>query len=546
MGLGILVSTYRGIFDKKFVEPTKVAIIKNRFSASLRSLIHALPVAIAIMEITMNWKGYYVGMTFDKQTYLQFAAKAHEIVIQASLATTLLAYLRHGVTQGVGIPFGALLGGIQFFQLSYLWSLEFWSSIMSVEFRKVSKLSFMLMAIVCTFIASTAGPSSATLLIPQLNLWSVPPFRLSLNGTFDTFWPNSTDGLAIPNDCATLTSESSPTNLLCPLSNMIPNLKSASPVFDVQDTGQDVDEMLVIYTDANFGTSNYEKTIFLSACSVLSQNQACATSPQEAFYPSMTNAPPIGAKGFDDAYDFDFLASYLTIQDDYFQPYTVSSCVRSVVNETMGRTPLRFALLGETQSDLERVILPVPDFTVERALHMSGNRSQYRTAWVDLPQTTFKTRVPGVIIVHPQELTDSANITTCTLDAGWGSSRLMGYNKEDTDLFSSITDTTASHHADTMMAEDSAGFVQQGWPAFGVFSGAEYPERRLQSTQSWISFLNPTLQLTPSQNSTVIDLFLAQAGAGQQPSENYVAFVMSFLLTNGLSRIGAATDFNGN
>jgi hypothetical protein len=129
--LGIVVTSWQGLFNKNFTEPPKVAVFKNRSSACLRSVIHVIPLAVALFEININLRGTYVGSNFNQQIYLQFTAKAHEVVMQASLATVLLSYLRYHVTLGDGIPFGALLGGVQFLDISYLWSAELWSAIRS-------------------------------------------------------------------------------------------------------------------------------------------------------------------------------------------------------------------------------------------------------------------------------------------------------------------------------------------------------------------------------------------------------------------------------
>ena len=111
IGLGIVVTFFRGIFTKDFLEPEKVAIRRSRITALLRTLIHVVPVGLAIFEIVLNLKGHFVGKTFDKQSHLQFVAKAHEISMQASLATIILSYIRHQISTSKGMPFGAFLSG---------------------------------------------------------------------------------------------------------------------------------------------------------------------------------------------------------------------------------------------------------------------------------------------------------------------------------------------------------------------------------------------------------------------------------------------------
>lgn len=146
IGLNILVSSSKFIrhpWGKGFEERTKIAIRKSQPVALLRALVHVVPVGVALWEVTLNWNTYYVGSFLLKQVrytllkclpcsillfnqiYYQAAAKAHEIMIQASLAAVVFSYIRHQLVLGNGIPFGALFLGLQMNQISYLWSIEF-------------------------------------------------------------------------------------------------------------------------------------------------------------------------------------------------------------------------------------------------------------------------------------------------------------------------------------------------------------------------------------------------------------------------------------
>lgn len=112
IGLGILVTAFQGFFTSSFLEPEKVAIRQSRVTALLRALIHVVPLGLAIFEIILNWKGRYVGKDFTKQNILQFVAKGHEILMQASIATIILSYIRYQISVGKGMPFGAMLGAL--------------------------------------------------------------------------------------------------------------------------------------------------------------------------------------------------------------------------------------------------------------------------------------------------------------------------------------------------------------------------------------------------------------------------------------------------
>ena len=204
MGLSIVVSTLSGIFNKHSEEPSKVAIRRSRITAILRALIHALPLGLALLEIIINWRGHYVGAQCERQAYDQIIAKIYEILIQTSLALIVLSYVRHQTIHGSGIPFGLFLGGLQFLQVSYLWSPELWSSVTVKVFHLRRNFAVFLLLVVCGILAATVGPSSATLLIPRLILWPLESPHFAIRGTIQDVWPDHVDGRNIPGACTVL------------------------------------------------------------------------------------------------------------------------------------------------------------------------------------------------------------------------------------------------------------------------------------------------------------------------------------------------------
>ena len=542
MGLGIVVVTLQGLFSEYFVEPSKAAIIKNRFSALSRSLIHIIPVGIALMEVIINCNGRFVGADFNNQTYLQFAAKAHEMTVQASLATVILAYLRHTVIRSPGVPFGAFLGSIQFVQISYLWSTEFWSSLLSKQFRKWNKLNFFALAVLCTLIAATAGPSSASLLIPRQNFWTLESFRLSINATSSDIWPDSLDGGSIPGNCSIITTSSSFQDPGCPLNDLVNTVRdSAQNLFpDALTNESDHNIQFLSFGNTEY---NYEKEIITSFCQTSSRDQYCATSPQEIFVPVLTNPPPLGTDVILDTEPKDFIDLFVTMRGNLFQPYSIASCLGNTIDETSLQTALRFPRLSETETELrqERETLPVVNSTAALAFEIPGNTSQYRTAWIDLPQDLFQTKMPGLLLIHPKGTNGSINITTCTLNAGWGSSQLMQHIQDEFEVFSTITGLAPSWPT-AQTPEDMSGTTHQSTPNFANFSGQAYPQHRISISHNWMNFLNPRV-LLPGQNTTLVDSFLSRLS--DQPSEAYVARFISILLANGLSRNGWGIGRNG-
>jgi hypothetical protein len=120
-GLNLLTS---GWFRKSPAEPAKVAIRQDRRVATLRAAIHILPVAAAITLVALNLRGLLYGPANDWVSVLQFVAKAHEMLMQASIAFVNFAYLRNSLLSDNNLPFGAIFAALQVNNLSYLWSPE--------------------------------------------------------------------------------------------------------------------------------------------------------------------------------------------------------------------------------------------------------------------------------------------------------------------------------------------------------------------------------------------------------------------------------------
>lgn len=171
-------------------ERTKVAIWKNRKIALLRSLVHIIPVGVALYEIILNWNTYYVGSTVYNLAFYQFLAKVHELTIQASVAAVTFSFVRSKMALGEGVPFGALFSGLQVVQISYLWSMEFWGSIRSEHLSVRRKLELLSIVSLSVLLATTCGPSSAVLLVPRLELWAAGSTHIWINATSQQLWPN--------------------------------------------------------------------------------------------------------------------------------------------------------------------------------------------------------------------------------------------------------------------------------------------------------------------------------------------------------------------
>jgi hypothetical protein len=153
---------------KTTFERRKVAVYQSRRMAGLNSLLHIIPLAVAGNLLGLHWSKYWVGTVSDGAASLQFAAKVHELLMQASLVDILLYIIRSQALNGY-LPLGALAGAAQAPQVSYLWSLDFFSALIapSRAFRSRHKSIFILSTSALLFMTAVVGPSSANLMISQ-------------------------------------------------------------------------------------------------------------------------------------------------------------------------------------------------------------------------------------------------------------------------------------------------------------------------------------------------------------------------------------------
>ena len=185
----------------KWRNPTelrKTCIHKSYPLAALRCLVHLVPLGGAVTLLVLNWTRYFVGPGFSATTALQFAAKFHELLMQASIVEVILCIIQNAVVDGY-VPLGVLSASLQAYQISYLWSLDFVSAISSKLFYRWRKIGFVLMIPPLVVLTALVGPSSAVLMIPRPGMGKVLGFDLQcLGGSLEYVFPsdvNVTHGL---------------------------------------------------------------------------------------------------------------------------------------------------------------------------------------------------------------------------------------------------------------------------------------------------------------------------------------------------------------
>lgn len=154
-------------------------MFRSKRLAIVRCAVHILPMVAALTLLVLNGMDYYIGSELtgrsgeddQKLNALVFAAKILELLMLASVGDLLVHYIRKQMVVGGGLPFGAIFSGIQFKDISYLWSPELWGTISAKWEDKKRKWRILSLILVCFVLGVTLGPSTSVLIRPRLEEW---------------------------------------------------------------------------------------------------------------------------------------------------------------------------------------------------------------------------------------------------------------------------------------------------------------------------------------------------------------------------------------
>ena len=393
------------------------------------------------------------------------------------------------------------------------------------------------MVIICGLLAATAGPSSAVLLIPRQTRWRSGPTYFYVNGTFQDVWSDRVDAKKILKNCGVINS-STTVDPVCPAADWH-SLASAVFTLTAQQSVGFESSYDLTYQLGLPNPDSSSKTTTITRCLNSAKYQYCGSCPQVAVLKVAMGDALIYTASIMKA-KITFIDLYADLDRDLFQSYTLSTCVFDIFQETEDHKQLQFARITETgrQDTQNRTIVTVPSLL--SALTAPGNVSEYRLQWVNLPQGSFSNAAIGAVLLHPRVPESRLqNITTCTLDAGWGTSSLnTDFNAAYTFLF---TFTGVPSYFRTV--EGTSGVQRFSVPDFANISGYADPQRRIKIQEDWAQLLNPICLKPDGSNTTMIHHYLS---ASTYPlEEDGTSKVMSAILTSGLSLVGNGLSYQG-
>lgn len=170
-------------------ETRKTALHSGHRVAALHTLLHLPPFMTCIVLVILNCKTLYIGVVPTAGlTALQFASKLLEILIQASITSITLAYVRQRLLGESAFPLGGLIAPFRVTDLSSLWSLELWGMFTSPGLQLWRKTAASFLIVTVVILAAVVGPSSAVLMIPRPLMYHASS-ELHLADPMDTIYP---------------------------------------------------------------------------------------------------------------------------------------------------------------------------------------------------------------------------------------------------------------------------------------------------------------------------------------------------------------------
>ena len=106
-----MFASVRDLAGKTIDEPIKIAIHLNRFITLFKATVHVIPVGVALIEIYLNWHEAFLRINVKGLKYLQFAVKAHELIILVSLNAMMFSYVRYELISEKDLSFDAFMSG---------------------------------------------------------------------------------------------------------------------------------------------------------------------------------------------------------------------------------------------------------------------------------------------------------------------------------------------------------------------------------------------------------------------------------------------------
>ena len=256
-----------------------------------------------------------------------------------------------------------------------------------------------------------------------------------------------------------------------------------------------------------------------------------------------------------------------SIENGYYQPYTLASCEFDVIQGPNDQRPVGFppspgtwtpnpkyndSILYGINSDgfnISRDAVVFAGLTRSDILMTPGPPDETRLRWVELPQDGFNGSTIGAVVLlsrFPDEI--SQELVMCTVSAGWGTSGLNVSTRlgvPNTVLSEpTLKDDNSYSSPVPEDPERKAAFFQglQAADSYGFYGYPFFPQRKVTVSEEWAEYLNPSII---GLNTTVFN-HLMTLGSTVLNDAQIASIILTSLLANGLSNIGSDSHLQGD
>ncbi|PWY93398.1 hypothetical protein BO94DRAFT_532333 [Aspergillus sclerotioniger CBS 115572] len=532
LGITSFYNTCCKIRGIEVTERPKVFMYRSKTLASIRCVLHVVPVGAAFGLLILNSAGYYIGgelsgasgQDTEKLAALTFAAKLHELLMLASLGSILITYIRRELAFGEGLPFGAIFTSLQFQDISFLWSLSMWGSIQHDWQRRSTKWFILSLMVICTLLGLTAGPSTSNLMKPRLGDWPAGGTQFWIDCTEDVLFPRTMENSSSLSHCALDNSD-----LACPAGNwQILNQDYYSFFPRLVDAGS-VPQNITVSGPASIRTFGMRsRNIFDSHEMMWGNAYTIATTPLSVVADSVAELGRLWsyAAANIDVGRFKFRNDALFMVNS-LQPVVLTFCGQTFYdfsdNITLSFPALGTASLsgGPGTADTSQASINLYDGYSNEAIQDSvvsllQESSAPSVLWVDDPD-----------LLQPLDATLAAILTL----PGTDSSRPQYFTCSVDSRFTNVTLISTRNAIKIVAGQpvdmDKNGTFHADWP-------------RVALTADWARYLTPVI---PGTNETILSPITSMAGIFNSPipSASYyhdiiVENILATLVTNGIGR----------
>ena len=530
-----LVTTIRARYTEG--EPPKFAIRKSRASAAARATIHLVPLAVAISLIVLNVNTQYYGLSNSWVSVLQFAAKAHEMLMQASITFAVLAYVRRALVSPGGVPFGSMFAGLQCTQISYLWSPEFWASATTTYFQGRRRLTLLTFVPFSVVLAVAVGPSSAIAMIPRPMWFPAGRTQLWLSVPAVAIYPSRIKAGITDPACSAINITGNP-DLDCPSDDW----QSLETFLRVRSEGYVLPPFPQL--TQKFQTNTITRPLYV--CDFYPDNpctDATATTAQQAMVEASVQLVSFWLDRTNELMAFQSRTDSIH-KVDAKQPYVATSC--TLPFELLNSTSDLVSFTGSSpgawdNSDTQALDPPLTQADVWASIKPE---LQGQILWIESSKYNFVNTSLAAIVIYPGGCGPFCRYaSSCRIRADWGTGQLnvsSGTSSGELNPFALLPVQSTSF--DPTGGANASNFAWKSvdtWPA---------PLSPIQIDKGWAEFLTP--QIVGQNMSVDSALLLAvTTGVGMGKVTIYNApdpsVLIAMLVCNGIGRSTVQFDIVG-